>query len=494
MTRNPSDLDPFEREIREALAREAADPAPERLVARIARSRAEVRPSASGLAGLRAGFPNGLRAALALGAGLATVVGVAAFVVLVMAGGTLFRSPGPGTASIPVGASAAPSPSVPASAPATTPATTPSATPAPTPVLTSPPTAPAVTASPEVPGPAVGPVPSDFEPVSVTFVSASQGWVLGTTTCAGSPCAAIVRTTDGGLTWQRIPAPAAQIASSARVGSGVSGLRFGSALDGWAFGPDLWVTHDGGSTWHREALPGGGNSVQVMALEAAARVVHVAFYAGGGDTIAIASGPIDGDALHLAPTTVPVGAGPVPATQIVLHGSAGWLIQVDRDVVGGDRLAGGTWQSWQPPCLGTAGPAWLAASSASDLAAACDIGVWSTPQGVHLFTSADGGATFTQQAAAIPITGLTGIAVAPSHPTIVAAGSLASGGGALVATLDGGKTWAQVYTLRGATFTELGFTTAEQGVAIARMANGRSHLVMTRDGGRTWAPVTLAGG
>ena len=485
MTRIPSDSDPFEREIREALAREAPDPAPDRLVARIARSRAQVMPPTGRLARLRARLAPPMGAALPLGAGLVAVAALA------VAGALLFRAPGPSVTPFLPGASNSPGASVTGASASVPPSSS-------APVSTASPSpsgAPAVTAPPVADGPAGGPVPADFQPVSVTFVSASRGWLLGSSTCAGSSCAAILRTTDGGRTWVRIPAPATRIAPDAPAGTGVSELRFATSLDGWAFGPDLWATHDGGATWNREALPGAGTGTEVMALEAAAGTVHVAFYASGAEDIAIASGSVAAGALRLESTSVQIGAGPVPQTQIVLHGTSGWLVQVDRAVVGGARLANGAWDAWQPPCLDTAGPAWLAASSVSNLAAACDMGVWSTPLGVHLFTSTDGGATFSQQALAVPITGLAGIAAAPAVPTVVAAGSLVGGGAALVATFDGGRTWSRVATLAGtSSFSELGFTTSDQGVVIARTADGASHLVMTRDGGRTWGAVDLVGG
>ena len=479
MTRIPSDPDPFEREIREALEREAGEPAPERLVARIARSRAETRPPAGGLAWLRARIGPVMALGLPLGVGLAAVA------VLVFAGGSIFRPTGPASspflpgASESPGASETPGPSAPI------------ATPVPSELVDR------ATPSPSADGSAAGQVPADFQPVSVTFVSASRGWLLGSTTCAGSPCAAILRTTDAGHTWARIPAPATQVAANAPSGTGVSALRFATSLDGWAFGPDLWATHDGGATWHRVALPGAADGVQVMALEAAAGSVQVAFYAGSAESIAIATSPVTGDSLRLEPTGVQIGAGPVPQTEIVLHGAVGWLVQVDRAVVGGARLADGAWQAWQPPCIDTAGPAWLAASSTTDLAAACDMGLWSTPLGVHLFTSTDGGASFTQQSAAVPVTSssLTGIAAAPGTSTIVVAGSVAGGDPALVATFDGGRTWSRVASLSAlGGFSELGFTTSQQGVTISRTADGASRLVMTRDGGRTWEAVELIGG
>ena len=483
MTQIPSESDPFEREIREALEREAGDPAPERLVARIARSRAEARPPAGGLVRLRAL----VRPVMALGLPLG--VGLAAIAVLVFAGGSIFRPTGPASTPFLPGASGTPDGSAAPGASETPGASVPIATPVPTDLVLRSPT-------PSADGSAGGPVPADFQPVSVTFVSASRGWLLGSTTCAGSPCAVILRTADAGVTWARIPAPATQVAPNAPSGTGVSELRFATSLDGWAFGPDLWATHDGGATWHREALPGAAGGAQVMALEAAGGTVHVAFYAGGAEGIAIATSPVTGGSLRLEPTGVPIGAGPVPQTQIVLHGAAGWLVQVDRAVVGGARLSNGAWQAWQPPCLNTAGPAWLAASSATNLAAACDMGIWSTPLGVHLFTSTDGGTTFAQQAATVPITSasLRGIAAAPASSTIVIAGSVAGGDAALVATFDGGRTWSRVATLSGlGAYSELGFTTSLQGVAITRTVDGASHLVMTHDGGRTWGAVQLVG-
>src|SRR5439155_13711178 len=78
------------------------------------------------------------------------------------------------------------------------------------PVSTSAP-APAPTSAPAFQGPPGGPVPPGFLAASVTFVSPSNGWVLGSAPCASPPCTSIVRTTDGGHTWKGIPAPRAPL-------------------------------------------------------------------------------------------------------------------------------------------------------------------------------------------------------------------------------------------------------------------------------------------
>jgi photosystem II stability/assembly factor-like uncharacterized protein len=37
----------------------------------------------------------------------------------------------------------------------------------------------------------------------------------------------------------------------------VGAILFTSAREGWAFGPALWQTRDGGATWRKTSLPGG---------------------------------------------------------------------------------------------------------------------------------------------------------------------------------------------------------------------------------------------
>ena len=479
--------DPFEDELRRTLTREAVEPAPERLVARVAAVPRTVRPGRTGFgrAGARIGEWLGGGERLHLPLGLA-----AAAVLVLVAGVTILQRPTAG----PSGGGSSPTGGVAPSATAVE-------TSAPSPTGNS---AASASASPPA-GPAGGPVPAGFQPVSVSFVSADTGWVLGAVPCAGGGCAAaIVRTTDGGRTWQGIPAPVSGIAASdgPQGPAAVRGLRFANALDGWAFGPGLFATHDGGATWRQITLPGDASESGVMALATAAGLVHAAFL-DATNVIRIATSPVGADAWTVSPTTMPVGAGPVPQAQFVLSGTAGWLIQVDRVATNGARLVGGEWQPWQPPCLDAAGPATLAAATERDLVAACDVGVWSTPTGIHLYASTDGGTTFVEAAVQPPVFGLDGVAAAggPGSSAIVVGGSVSGVGSALVTSFDSGRTWAPTYVLTGdvGAFADLGFTTTEQGVAITISATlttagvSEGHLVMTLDGGRTWSIVAILG-
>jgi hypothetical protein len=91
---------------------------------------------------------------------------------------------------------------------------------------------------------AAGPV--DVQDVS--FVSADQGWALGS--------GELVTTTDGGASWTRLPGPPA----------GLAHIRFASPQIGyaWTTTGSLWITTNGAASWH----PGG--LAQVLSLETAA--------------------------------------------------------------------------------------------------------------------------------------------------------------------------------------------------------------------------------
>jgi photosystem II stability/assembly factor-like uncharacterized protein len=272
------------------------------------------------------------------------------------------------------------------------------------------------------------------------------------------------------------------------TGAGVSALRFANASDGWAFGPELWATHDGGANWARLRIAGLPAGATVAALEAARGLVHAVAYDGDRNDFPVASSPVAADDWRVAAVRLPVGAGPVPAIQLVLSGTSGWVLENDRTVVGGARLVAGTWQSWDPPCLDVVGPAILAASSPTNVIAACDVGMMSTPQGEHLYVSNDGGATFSTVGGRMPINSAVAVATSDGS-TIVVAGSKSSGE-ALVTSFDGGRTWPSTLNTGMVSITQLGFTTKTQGLLITDKS-GVGQMLMTRDGGRTWTRVAF---
>jgi hypothetical protein len=321
---------------------------------------------------------------------------------------------------------------------------------------------------------------------------------LGAVACPSGYCASLARTSDGGSTW----APATVPAINLGVQPAVTGsfIRFANLKDGWivthASGLSdaslLWYTHDSGQTWHVEASP-AGPSARIMALEASNGEVTMVTLTDGIPGDQIFTSPVMNEAWKAVPATLPLGAGPVPAVQMVLQGSSGWIVDVDRTVIGGARrAAGGSWTTWTAPCSTANGSAVLSASTASDLFVICDEGIWGpapgNAMGNWLYASSNAGTSFSR-VGQLPsaIKGVTTL----SSPAGVTTTLLAGSGQGLVATFDGGRTWQTVYAAndqRGIIF--VGFTTSTQGLAVASSADGSaSTLLMTYDGGHTWSPV-----
>jgi hypothetical protein len=357
----------------------------------------------------------------------------------------------------------------------------PTASASPSPVGTASPSATAVPATP-APTPIAG-----FEAASVTFVSPQDGWVLGTV--GGS--LALARTQDGGTTWTSVtPPPTAFYTGSGSTG--VAGIRFANQQDGWAYGYDLFATQNGGTSWTQVALPGLNSSfgaTPIQELETSAGSVAAVITGTSGfliDTAAVGS-----NSWTTSPTTIAYGAGPVPEAQLVLQGSAGWVVENDRVVAGGARLQSGAWSAWTAPCSTANGPATLAGSSSTDLIAACEAGLYggSSSPTEQAYTSTNGGGAFTELATALPAACQGSSTLASPTTSVAAAGC----GGEIVATFNGGGSWGTVFTGAGNTsISYVGFTTSTQGVAVeASLTSSTGPLLMTHDGGHTWAAVTI---
>ncbi len=132
-------------------------------------------------------------------------------------------------------------------------------------------------------------MPDNFRPSSVTFVGTKTGWVIGQAKtpgdCATPYCTSVARTDDAGKTWTGVPAPLTGAADGA---TGVSQVRFLNLNDGWAFGPELWVTRTGGQTW----TPVDTHGLRVTDLETVGnRVFALWASCTGGGTAFAASAP-----------------------------------------------------------------------------------------------------------------------------------------------------------------------------------------------------------
>ena len=412
---------------------------------------------------------------LAVGAGAAAVIVAAAVAVPQMVNLPVLNSPTATTAAN--GRSATPSPS--ASGGAST----------------------ASSSAAPVLSPAPAPVPANFRPSSATFIGTQTGWVIGQAgtpgNCATQYCTSVARTDDAGKTWSGVPAPVTGPADGA---TGVSQIRFLNGADGWAFGPQLYATHDGGHTWAQVVTDGlrvtdletvGGRA---FALFASCTGTGPAF-AGNCVSYTLYSSPAAADDwTPVGPATSGLSGG---AASMVLTGTRGYLLAPDRMLYSGPVNGSAPWQPvasipcpvGQPLADGQPTGALLAAANTANLVLACaSSSAPGTQQAKQVFTSANGGMTW-QNAGAAPGLGLaTSVAATPDGTYVLATGQ------GIDVQPTGSGAW-QAATLTGPVpaggFGYVGMTTDAQGIALpADPAAGT--VWFTFDGGKTWRPFGVS--
>jgi photosystem II stability/assembly factor-like uncharacterized protein len=362
-------------------------------------------------------------------------------------------------------------------------------------------------ASPPTPSPtsaaALPPVPANFAATSVTFIGTLTGWVLGQAGVPGhcpivaQDCTSIARTDDGGASWYGVHAP---VTGAPDGPAGVSQIRFLDRNDGWAFGPELYATHDGGQTWARISTAG----LRVTALEArgdrafavwAQCTGNGSYFAVYCTSFAVYSAAAGGnDWVPVAGATAAISPGSTTGSaSLLLTGTRGYLLTPGGDLVSGPVSGQGAWQRLVAAPAGAActpgaaqpngQPAaeMLAATGPSGLVLVCPgLAAAGSQPNKTVYTSADGG-TKWQLAGRPPAVGtVTSVAGTPAGAIV-----LATSVGIEVST-DGGATWTAAGGARPAGgFAFVGMTTSSQGVAVP--ADPSQHAVwFTRDGGQTW--------
>ena len=352
---------------------------------------------------------------------------------------------------------------------------------------------------------AAGPVPP---PLSATFVGTFTGWVLGQDRPAGQcdlaaapPCLVLARTDTSGASWRPAGAPPAHGPDGA---TGVSQVRFLNGSDGWAFGPQLWATHDSGHSWTQIATGG----MRVTALETrGARVFAVwAHCTGTGPRFAASctgftlySSPAGSDQWQPVPGAA-AGSGQAAggSAALLLTGSAAYLLLPDGSLLSGP-LTGAAWPAASPagpastPCRpgapqagGQPSGALLSVSGTASLVLVCTGPSRGGPAGT-VYSSGDGGQNWQRTGTAPTAGTATSLSGSLSGRLLLATSQ------GIETSADGGTSW----TTAGGTrppggFGYVGMTTASQGFAIP--ADPGQHAIwFTYDGGQSWAASPVSG-
>ncbi len=365
-------------------------------------------------------------------------------------------------------------------------------------------------------------VPASFAPTSVTITGTGTGGLVGAVIgqagtpghCATRYCTSLAGTSTFGGSWYGVSAPLAPGPSGSR---GVSQLRFASLQDGWAYGPALWDTADGGRTWQRQ----GTGGQRVIALEAAAGRAFAIFarcsgqgrdYAAGCTSFTLYSAAAGSGTWTQVPGAAQdlraAGGGAAAASLVIASGTradpgqpAGYLLAPSGAVLTGP-LDGTAWHvagQIPPACqtgaaLRTGQPAGaqLAAGSATGTAAgsrlllSCDAS--SGGAAVKTIYASPAGASWTQAGQASSTGRAAWLAAADDGVAVLATST------GMCFSADAGGSWAsaKVADPPPGGFAYVGMTSPAVGIAVPADAS-LGEVYITRDGGRSWAPSPVTG-
>lgn len=376
-----------------------------------------------------------------------------------------------------------------------------------------------------------GSVPPGFSPSSASFVSPSNGFVLGGVPCTTSAthyCDVLAVTSDTGATWTANPIAGIDLtsrgffAANTTEGSATGGaqVRFANASIGYVFDPGLYVTTDGGATFSQVSVPGLsgiGTTLAVTSLEIAnGKVTGIVAPRQGPNATTTGFGEIISANIATSPSSFSPVTGPtqLPFAASYFQNSGGQLLTIPQAASPAAFFAtpGSTnWQGITPPCVSShlgngsifaIGSLFEPGSSASadGLAMGCTLGVAAGSSQKEIDVSTTTGASW-QVLASPPLGGDMSAVAAGSSTNIAVAAE--SGASFIYSTTNAGTSWNTFSFANnplgsgGQPIYDLGYTTPTQAFAIigsigsSTQGQQQSSFYLTTDGGATWAQVTF---
>jgi len=283
-------------------------------------------------------------------------------------------------------------------------------------------------------------------------------------------------------------------------------VYFANARDGWIYStevPILWSTHDGGKVWQQVSSLHLGTYGSVMDIEGVDGSVYMIEWH-GNDRVILLRFAATSDVWHLVSTPalyLPAG-GAEPTGSIVAKGTSGWvMVGNDRGVSAALELTpGGKWVAWNGPCAKVGNTYFVpAAMTAKRLAVVCTMGGFasplskSAPPGAKLgsnwlYLSSNGGQSF-QYRTELSAKWSPELLASPSPGVLllVQADFNVTNLYRIVRSTDGGQHWTSVF--RGGWAYSLTFLSPALGLALVQNSPGKNALMATVDGGLHWHQV-----
>ena len=338
--------------------------------------------------------------------------------------------------------------------------------------------------------PVTRPIPGlvGYFPRSVSFVSQRDGFLWGTV--AGSRPATtaahgvVAVTHDGGATWTPAGGPPVSAVAEPQI-------RFASPAVGVVFGGSQpYVTTDGGSTWHRYAVPGHLSELEAMNQ----RIWALVRPSAGASVVRLYGASVAAPKLRrvgAVPAMTGRRGGTDGATGAAAIALSGRSVSV---LVGDDAFwtspNAKRWTRGHNPCPKTLGgrpvvPAstLLAAGSSSSLVAACGYGARNGVQTKLVYESSSAGKRWSP--ASRPPTGGYLETITAGSRTIIIGNSR----GGAVLTRNNGHTW-QPDPANHVDLSFVGFIDTSHVVAVADRADEEvGAFASSTDGARQWSVV-----
>jgi hypothetical protein len=272
---------------------------------------------------------------------------------------------------------------------------------------------------------------------------------------------------------------------------GVTRVLFANAKDGWAYGPGLWVTHNGGVSWHEVITH--HHVVYSMAVTSGYVVAtfdtcgSVGSYCYAPATFTVETTPVHRDAWRPVPGAAGKGAPALTAAggTAYAYGAGTPSFPGKLTLLAGPANGSEHWHSQAMPC--PAGAITASAVSAGHLLLACAL-LGGHPATTHLYRSADGGARWKQFATRPLFDGASVIEQTPN-------GTLLAGGiyDGIELSRDGGRTWTRPASvddsnsIQGGGYLGAALVTNDDGYVIGYLGP----LWITRNGGKSWRQVSV---